>query len=217
MNISILIPWRTDNGQRERLWDHCRQVWEQSSYEIVTGTDQGYGPFNIAKAFNQAARKATGEYFILYGADHLPDFDRVEWATEQLTTQKWCALYAETAGLSQTDTNAILAGFNADNITPTQVAPFCTAIIGIRRDAWIDFDQRFTGWGGEDTAWRMVLETLYGPTPQPSGRLRCLYHEAAPRSHTDHNFALIGEYMTAQAEGRMLQYVTELGLTGGLD
>lgn len=212
MKASILIPWRTDNGQRERLWQHCRRLWETSGHEIVVGHDLGTAPFNISRAFNKAARAATGDVFILYGADHLPDLDRVEWAIEQLQTHNWCALYSHTAGLSQTDTNAILSGYHPDRLTFTQVAPFCTSIIAIRAEKWIDFDERFQGWGGEDTAWRMVLETLHGPSPEPSGTLRCLYHEAAPRTHADQNFALIGEYITAQAGGRMREYVAELGL-----
>lgn len=208
--ISVLIPFRGDNGWRDRLWGHCSKLWATLGYEIVVASDDGIGPFKIAQAFNKAAELATGDIFVLYGADQLPDRDRIEWAAEQLTTNKWCALYSATAGYGETSTSAILQGWMPDSVPLGPAAPFCTAIVAIRRDAWVRYDERFIGWGGEDTAWRMVVETLYGRSPEPSGTLRCLYHPAAPRDHTDHNFALIGEYMTNQH--RMADYVADLGL-----
>jgi hypothetical protein len=210
--VSILVPFRGDGGERDRLWDYCRHRWQAMKHELVIGEDPGSAPFNISRAFNDAASRATGDIFVLFGADQIPDPDRVAWAATQLETHKWCALFAATGGLSRGHTHAILNGHDPFAGSVTSSAPFCTSIIGIRADSWIRFDERFYGWGGEDTAWRMVLETLYGPTPEPSGMLRCLFHKPASREHTDHNFALIGEYITAQAEGRMLEYVTGLGL-----
>lgn len=207
MAISALIPFRGDGAQRDRLWSHCRKLWEHLPVELVIGEDPGDGPFNISCAFNDAARRATGTKFILYGADQIPDWDRIEWAVEQLDNYRWCALYANTAGYGQASTNAILAGSLPDSVPLGPSVPFCTSIIGIRADSWIPFDERFTGWGGEDTAWRMALTSLYGDTPEPSGTLRCLYHEAASRAFTDSNFALIGEYMTAEANGTMRDLV----------
>lgn len=212
VKVSVLVPFRGDGGERDRLWAYCRNRWNTLPYELVVGEDPGNGPFNISRAFNDAASRATGDVFVLFGADHIPDQDRVDWAATQLESHKWCALYSHTGGLSAGHTYAILNGYDPNSGSFTQVAPFCTSIIGIRADSWIRFDERFQGWGGEDTAWRLALETIYGPTPQPSGTLRCLYHKAASREHTDSNYALIGEYIAAQAEGRMLEYLTGLGL-----
>ena len=210
--VSILIPFRSDDPHRQRLWQHCRTLWQHSEYELVEGRDAGTGPFNIAEAFNDAASRATGDFLILFGADHLPDMGRVEWAIEQLRFHPWVPLYAETAGLSKQDTFAILNGYDPAKVPVTDVAPFCTAIIGIRRDSWVRFDTRFQGWGGEDTAWRMLLEHLYGPAPTPTGRLLCLWHEAARRTHTEANFALIGEYMAAAERGELREYAEQRGL-----
>ncbi len=210
--VSILIPFRSDDPHRQRLWQHCRTLWQHSDYELIEGRDAGTGPFNIAEAFNDAASRATGDFLILFGADHLPDMGRVEWAVEQLKSHPWVPLYAETAGLSKQDTFAILNGYDPEKVPVTDVAPFCTAIIGIRRDAWVRFDTRFQGWGGEDAAWRMLLEHLYGPAPTPTGRLLCLWHEAAPRTHTEANFALIGEYMAAAERGELREYAEQRGL-----
>lgn len=211
--VSILVPFRSDGATRRQLWDHCRKIWEHTPYELVEGHDSGSGPFSIAQAFNEAAARATGDYLVLFGADHLPDRARVDWAVEHLAAgAQWVPLFAETAGLSKLDTFAVLNGYDPAKVPVAQVAPFCTAIIGIRRDSWVKFDERFFGWGGEDSAWRLVLEHLYGPAPQPTGRLLCLWHEAAPRTHTEANFALIGEYMAAAERGELREYVEQLGL-----
>lgn len=211
--ISVLIPFRGDNGGwRDRAWDHCKKLWDVLDVELVVGTDDGQGPFKIAQAFNDAARRATGDVFILYGADHLPSWGRILWAVEQLQTRPWCALYANTSGYGLTSTNAIFAGANPKNVPTGPVAPFCTAIIGIRRDSWIPYDERFIGWGCEDSAWRLMLETIYGLSPEPSGTLMCLYHEGAPRDYFTGNAALMGQYMAAADEGRMVEYIAELGL-----
>lgn len=196
--ISALIPFRGDGAQRDRLWEHCKRIWDALPVELVVGEDAGDGPFNISRAFNDAARKATGDVFVLYGADQLPDLERITWADEQLGVHAWCALYAATGAYNAGDTAAILQGADPSVLPFDQWAPFCTAIIGVRRDAWIPFDERFIGWGGEDTAWRLALNVLYGDTPEPSGTLRCLYHESASREHTAHNFGLLGEYIACE-------------------
>ena len=139
--VSILVPFRSDGDHRQRLWDHCRTIWQHTNYELVEGHDAGYGPFNAAAAFNDAADRATGEHLILFGADHIPDRARVDWAVEHLAAgAPWVPLYAETAGLTKHDTFAILNGYDPAKVPVAQVAPFCTSIIGIRRDKWIRFD-----------------------------------------------------------------------------
>lgn len=200
--ISVLVPFRSDNGQRDILWNHCRKLWSVLPVELVIGEDPLTDhPFSFARGINNAASKATGNIFIVFGADQLPDWDRIEWAAQQLETHQWCALYANTTGYGQTSTNAILSGYLPDRVPHGSWAPFCTGIIAVRAESWVNFDERFEGWGGEDVAWRMTLEALYGPAPEPTGTLKCLFHEPASKEHTDSNYALIGEYMTAVKNG----------------
>lgn len=213
MVTSILIPRRPDNGHRDRLWAHTKQLWADTSYEICEGTDTGVGPFNIAMAFNNAKTKATGDKAILYGADHLPNIDRIEWATNQLDTHPWVGLYAATGTYNPDDTQAILTGEPPNNYQLGNIHPFCIAIIGIRADMWIPLDERFTGWGSEDTAWRLALTTLYGEPPTPTSTLQCLHHPPAPRDQAEHNYELLLEYQTAAGTDTMRAYLQKVGVT----
>lgn len=210
--ISILVPFRGDGAWRDRAWAYCKARWDSLPYELVIGEDPGTGPFSVARAFNDAASRATGDVFVLYGADQLPDRDRIEWAVSQLTDHHWAALYANTAGYDQASTNAMYAGRSPDDMPLGQSVPFCTGILAVRRDSWIKFDERFVGWGCEDTAHRMALENLYGPSPEPIGTLRCLYHPGASQENFKRNAALVGEYMAAAETGTMGDLVKRLGL-----
>lgn len=213
MKVSVLVPFRGDGGWRDSVWTHCRDIWNVLPYELVVGTDDGSGPFSVAAAFNDAAGRASGDAFVLYGADQIPDRERVDWAVAQLDAHPWCALYANTAGYNKTSTHAILNGYDPARVPMGRSVPFCTGILAVRRDSWVKFDERFYGWGCEDTAHRLALETLYGQPPTPTGTLRCLYHPAAPRDRFDANAALVGEYeQAATSPERMRAYLTGLGL-----
>jgi hypothetical protein len=206
--ISVLIPFRGDGAQRDRLWAHCRNLWAQLPVELVVGEDSGDAPFNVSRAFNDAASRASGDIFMLYGADQLPDLDRILWASEQLETHAWCALYAGTGAYSQASTEALLNGYGWDRAVFDQWAPFCTGILAVTRETWADvngMDERFFGWGCEDVALRVALTTLHGDTPEPSGNLRCLWHPAASRERFDANAAMIGAYDVAASDPELMR------------
>lgn len=214
MDVSVLIPFRGDGDKRDRLWAYCRALWEQLPVELVVGEDHpGDEPFNVARAFNDAASKATGEMFVLFGADQLPDLDQIVWAMQEIEQgATWCPLFANTGAYREMDTGLILNGSDPSRFDFSQWAPFCTGIIAVTREAWAEvngMDERFFGWGCEDTALRISLETILGPAPEPTGTLRCLWHPAAPRDRFNANAAMIGAYETAAAAGRdaMLELV----------
>jgi hypothetical protein len=206
MRVSVLIPFRGDDGHRDKLWSYVRNLWEQLPVELVVGSDPGDQPFNVARAFNDAASRATGDLFVLFGADQLPDIDRIAWALNQAEDGAfWCPLFAATGAYREHDTRLIVEnGANPANYDFAQWAPFCTGILAVTRDGWVEIngmDERFFGWGCEDTAVRMALEVILGPAPEPTGTLACLWHPAAPRDRFEANAAMIGAYETAAAAG----------------
>ncbi|MGH7240584.1 MAG: glycosyltransferase, partial [Candidatus Saccharimonadales bacterium] len=82
--ISLLVPFRSDNGRREETWNWLREYWhhELPGAEIIVGTNDDT-PFCKTMAFNQAANKARGDVFVLMDADcYLPGSVVIDCANE---------------------------------------------------------------------------------------------------------------------------------------
>lgn len=211
MSSVVLVPRRRDHGHRDRLWAYCESLWLAGGWNVVTGSHETDGPFSAAHAFNRAARTAIDtlhpDVLVLMGADHVPDHYAAEAAVRAARSHGWAPVFASTGGISRTSTERLLTGETAPSqVRPVQVAPFCTALLAVRTDVWTEiggFDERFAGWGCEDVAFRMVLDTLYPdpPKPDPNSIVYALWHEAAPRDCFLANATLIGEYHTAAAAG----------------
>jgi hypothetical protein len=160
----------------------------------------GTRPFSVARALNAAARHAHGEHFLLFGADHVPDPKAIEWATHQLRGYAFARIYDRVAYATEAATRLILHG----TAVPTDAADWhevsapCPGVLGVRRDAFEvagGLDERFEGWGYEDTAFLEALQrthtgALHG-TMGPSGYvLRELWHDGGARDLAGPNAAL---------------------------
>lgn len=183
-SVSILVPWRTDHGQRQRVWDRIRPLWQASGFELCTGTPDHIGPFNAAQAFNRAADMATGDVLVTMGADHWPNIPAVQLAADLTSYAGWMPVYGTVGYLSQADTDAVIAGADPASYTAATTAPNCTGILAIRRECWDllgGMDERYTGWGYEDTALRRELVRTQGDVPGPATRVIELWHDGAHR------------------------------------
>lgn len=206
-SIFVLIPFRTDNGHRARLWEWVRARWADIDVPVIVGTDDGVGPFNVAQALNRAAAEALemgALGFVVLGADAIPDADAIADAEELLNRWPWAPLFSETAELSAVATEHVLAGGleHAIERDITDLFGYCTAALAVRADVWADiggYDERFAGWGCEDTAHRFALQTLHPIPPEAgrTGRVYVLWHPKAPRDRFDANRALLDEYIAA--------------------
>ncbi len=200
MSIGICVPWRTDNGWREKLFDWVLPAWQATGYEVSVGGSADDGPINVSRALNRARAALDTDVLVIASADHIPDPSAVEAAAVAALDHGWAPLFAETAGITRSATVTVIKGHPIDlNQHITGSAPFCTALLAVRADVWDDidgWDERFCGWGCEDTAFRLVLDTLYpNPPEMPPKRTIALWHEAASRDRFDANVALLAEYI----------------------
>jgi GT2 family glycosyltransferase len=189
MKVSVIVPWRTDNGQRERVWNRIRPLWEDSEFEVVTGTPDD-GPFNCSQALNRAAEKATGDVLVTMGADHWPDLDAVATAARLTSYASWMPVYGGVHYLSQGDTDAVIAGADPARFRPERTDPCCQGITAITRQSWQDIggmDERYAGWGYEDTALLRELARRYGFVPAPFNHVIGLWHDGAHRDLSPNN------------------------------
>lgn len=193
MTVSVLIPWRTDHGHRERLWTYLRPLWEALPVELCVTDDGGEdgAPFSYAAGANRAAATATGDVLITWGADQLPDMAAIEAAAAVADWHGWSMVFTRTGYYSPFHTEAILGGANPSQFLLEQIENHCTGIIAVRRDVWKavgGMDERFRGWGYEDAALRDRLTRDHHPRlPAPSHMLRCLWHPVRHRVYTGPN------------------------------
>lgn len=199
---------------RAEVWRWCSRQWDLMRNrglvdEIIIGVDALFGrpsfnapppaqsnvgsvhPFSVARALNDAARHAHGEHFLLFGADHVPDPKALEWATHQLRGYAFARIYDRVAYATEAATRLILHGtaLPPDAADWNEVSAPCPGVLGVRRDAFESaggLDERFEGWGYEDTAFLETLQRTHTNglrgTMGPSGYvLRELWHGGGAR------------------------------------
>lgn len=214
--ISILLPWRSNDPHRIAAWEFNRQRWARLGIELCVSDDgRTDGPFSLARAVNRARRQATGEILAIFGADHIPpDRDRLEWLYAKLTRHPWTAVYASTRIFSPASTARVLRGETPGAGMESLFIGMCEGIVALRASVWDDvggMDERFEGWGAEDTAFKVMLRALHPDAGDGHGEAWALWH---PDRHgtaelTAANIARCTEYETAAREGRMREYLEE--------
>lgn len=221
MSLSVLIPWRSEEPSRVAAWAFNRARWSRLEPLIqVCVADDGRteGPFSVSRAVNRARREATGDQLVIFGADHLPpDYDRINWIIRRLHRNPWTLVYAATRVLNQAGAARVLQGL----MRPEDAAELrfdwvgcCYGILALRADVWDDvggMDERFEGWGAEDTAFRVALQALHpAGVGVGEGEAIAFWHPDVPRGElTQANVARYGEYETAAKAGRMREYLKE--------
>lgn len=188
--ISLLVPFRCLNPEdpRARNWAWLRKFWENQlpGAEVIVGEDKRYDlPFSKSVAVNDAARKATGDVFVIIDADGLIDPDIIVHCAKEIREARrcghrlWFIPYRQFYRLSE---EASCRLTNSDHKNPYRFTcpPEACDIIGdtdplvghwygamiqlLPREAFEmvgGWDPRFRGWGGEDHAAMRATDTLY--------------------------------------------------------
>ena len=194
-SVSVLMAWRSADPARIRLWEYCKPLWESLSEVELCVADDGNtdGPFARAAAWNRAAAMASGDIFVVWGADILPDLPAVLDAARVAALHGWARVFSAILSFSDRQTDDILAGNNPDYLGARPRPYEVPGVLAVRRDVWDSvggMDERFgAGYGYEDCALRNLLAHRYG-AHQARGRhaARILYHphveQPAPTNHT---------------------------------
>lgn len=177
MRVVFLVPRRDDNGPRDRLWRVCRARWEAlfPDWPIVEGYHTE-GPWNRSAAINEAARLAGDwDVAVVIDADVMVDRRQAQEAVDTaIRTGKVTFAHHGWRELTEQATQRILSRPNSVmgpllNVEPTDVrkeTPIswscCLAVPRAVWDALGGMDERFRGWGGEDTAFSAALQGLHG-------------------------------------------------------
>lgn len=193
MKLSILIPFRDADGTRTPAKDWILARWQHfwPDAEFVVAPDDGVDPFCKSMAVNAAARQATGDTFVILDADSWIEPVWMRKAFEQLVHHPWVIPARRSFRLTRPFSDTILAMDPTAAFPPVVnrhtlveqaglVVGFCHVVPRRAFEAVGGMDERFRGWGGEDTCFVRALDVVVGRHKQMSATVYSLWH-ARPR------------------------------------
>lgn len=179
---TIVIPWRGTRTERANAKSHViRKLREILPNSLILLADSGHQPFNRAASRNRGVNQADAGVVVICDADTIPDREPLLEAIEEAGRDGLLHLpYTQYRALSPAGTAAALSG--------TPLAECAIEITGddsqggvlvMDAEAWNGaggMDERFTGWGFEDTAFYMAARTLCGDVVRHEGNIHHLWH-----------------------------------------
>lgn len=169
----ILVPRREDPW-RDKVWCWVRQWWRAQQpdwtiYEGIHGSEEG--PFNRAAALNRAAELAgSWDCAVILDADTIqPSPIPVKQASLLALEQNRLVLPHDTRwDFTRESTVKLMEGCTPIGATLTRMRTFAnmsSAVVCCSRRLWDKvggFDEKFSGWGFEDTAFATACASLEG-------------------------------------------------------
>lgn len=191
--VVVLVPIRYGDPQRDRLWAHCKPLWEQRhGWSIYEGVHEAHeGPFNRSAGVNRAAALADTDgpwdVGVIIDNDVIGAPDSVQSAVDiALQTNKLVIAHDERIMMNKNGTDQILKGFQGSwrgrSLIETVYQDSVSCIVAVSRKLWElagPMDELFVGWGREDTAFHIACESETGPILKVHGETFHLCHPLA--------------------------------------
>lgn len=219
---SVLVPYRSDGGHRDRLWGWILRRWELLVPEaevILSEAPPGAHPgeFNHPWAINRAAEMASHDVFIVADADTAFDPGFIHRAVAMVADEQapWVLprFYDQ---LDEPSTRQIIGSDPAGPIGDYSVgwrgdSVSWSGLVVVPRAGFEEvggYDERWEYWGGDDVAFACSMNTLWGPVERIEGAAMHLWHErngldAQPRNQHD----LMHAYLAADGDPEAIRAV----------
>ncbi|MFC6022988.1 galactosyltransferase-related protein [Plantactinospora solaniradicis] len=200
MRVGIVVPWRDDGPERAK----AKAVTETRLRQMLPGAeyveaDSGHDDFNRAASRNLGVRLAEAagcEVVVICDADSIPEEAPLRAAIEAASDDRLHLPYTRFVSLSERGTTQYLSGMPVDLcrvlLDWEESVGGCLVITPAAYWRAGGQDERFLGWGCEDTAFHVDCEKTLGATVRHSGALVHLYHPAT-RQLTSPATALLAE------------------------
>lgn len=200
--ISILIPFRDDDGTRTPVYEWLVRYWKAQlpGAQIVRGHNDGQ-PFSKTSAFNDARSRAKGDVIALIDADCYLDAKVLLHCATEIRRERrrgrrlWFIPYRHFYRLTDLATSHVLASAPSHPLKfPSPPDPRDTdnepeaashghwwgALAQVMPAEAFDLvggtDPRFTGWGHEDVAFMRALDTLWCKHKTTPNQILHLWH-----------------------------------------
>lgn len=184
MTVALIIPWRGGQPQREQhhltVVNHMRALLPDA---VHIDADSGHQPFSRAGSRNHGVHQAHqqgADVVVICDADTLVEAEplkaAIEAATDGLLHLPYSRYRSLTAlGLKRYRTGTPLTACEVDHDHEWATG----GVIVMQPQAWWaagGMDETFTGWGFEDTSFRIAADALLGPTVKHPGTIHHLWH-----------------------------------------
>jgi predicted glycosyltransferase involved in capsule biosynthesis len=218
--VSILLPFKADNGIRSAVLQWVIGYYNKvmPGVEICIGENSDE-PFSKCKAINAAARKATRSVYVLADCDVVYDPDLIVEALHLLQQAPWVIPFNRVLDISKEKTEELLHMepdwplplVEADCKEGYMIEWFAGKINIFSREAFQNVggvDERFVGWGGEDDAFLMAMNTLCGPFTRLNRTIYHMWHPYVGPNNNPHynaNVQLLYSYQLAYGNQEAMQ------------
>lgn len=190
-SCDVVIPWRTDDGHRQKIFDWIKCRWESHypDFGVIEG-DAGGANFSRSKTRNVLVEQSRADIVILADADTAPvGAGLIESYIDVIENDCWHVAYPEghyynltrefTQTVLQNPPEAVLLA-QRDQIEH-QLTSWAGMLV-MRRETFLrygGYDERFIGWGHEDVAFRLKYDNEFSKHRRPSNG--AVYHLWHPR------------------------------------
>ncbi|HEX2954680.1 MAG TPA: glycosyltransferase [Bacillota bacterium] len=208
MRISALIAIKKDKGWRDSIWSKVLQRYEQlmPDLELCVVYDES-NPFWKTRALNKAAQQATGDILMTVDADVVFRPNLLKEIAAVALKYPWVIPFTKGIRLNKSATQRLLQKALPKDLKVIKsdiqvVDPTPGILINVMKHSSYDaiggFDERFRGWGHEDTAFVIALNTICGKPYHIPGNVYHLWHPHASKAQFKANERLLGEYLAAK-------------------
>lgn len=224
VTVSVLVPFRPDGGQRDRLRDfvHARIVKlllpHQDPEVIYWGDGNDHADvFNHGKAINECARLATGDVFLIMDADttYLDGAGLVQALRRTSWDRRW-RLPAVYHQLKEEATRSTLrCGRLPSPLMPAEIewtgeSVSWSGLVVVPKEAFWEVggaDERYIGHGADDVALGLALDTLFGKHVRFADAAVHLWHPRGVQEHAAFGGDLTERYLAAAGHPKMMRAV----------
>ena len=219
-SVTVVIPWRPQSSRID-AFAQVRAWYERWLPDVAVRTiDSGDEAFNAARCRNLAVASAgDDDVVVLNDADTLPEREPLLRAIDAAAAGLAVHLpYTEYRWLGARGSAQLAAGTPVSECEFELVRGACSGLNVTTPRAWFAHggqDERFQGWGFEDTAWNIAHTTMLGPPVRWAGRVYALHHAPAARHGSDYdaNARLMARYDDASGHrDLMAQLIAGAGL-----